>query len=189
MPFMKPGQPWLYDDTSGDIVGVKDPDGSERFFADRRKTEVFWQFTPGQTLAGDTDYNLINWLKTRPAPTSGTLGGLFFNTTTDKLNAFNDDASLRFKLGIGGIWTGGSSNRSMQIDFLGTNGNRLVESRNDAVTEDVLTMHTFFSIDRNGNIVNNGTAPILRVNGGPFAVVSVLLIAEQETYAQTISAK
>ncbi len=26
------GAPWLYDDTTGDIVGVKDPDGSEFYF-------------------------------------------------------------------------------------------------------------------------------------------------------------
>ncbi len=189
MPCMKSGSPLLYDDTTGDIVGVKDPDGSERFFADRRKTEVFWQFSPGQVLDGDTDYNLINWLKTRPAPALGQLGGLFFNTTTDKLNAFNDDASLHFKLTMGGTWAGGSSNRSMQLDFLGTNGNRIVESRNDAVTSDVLTMQTFFSIDRNGNIVSNGTAPILRVNGGAFTAISVLLIAEQDTHLLNISAK
>lgn len=77
----------------------------------------------------------------------------------------------------------------MQVDFLGTNGNRIVESRNDAVTQDVLTMHTFFSIDVGGNIVTNGTAPILRVNGGAFTVVSVLLIAEQDTHLSNISAK
>ena len=27
------GTPWLYDETTGDIVGVKDPDGSEFYFA------------------------------------------------------------------------------------------------------------------------------------------------------------
>lgn len=32
MPFMKQGQPWLYDDATGDMIGVKDPDGGERFF-------------------------------------------------------------------------------------------------------------------------------------------------------------
>lgn len=32
MPFMKPNQPWLYDDITGDMIGVKDPDGGERFF-------------------------------------------------------------------------------------------------------------------------------------------------------------
>jgi len=33
MSFMKSGLPFLYDDVTGDIVGVKDPDGSEHFFA------------------------------------------------------------------------------------------------------------------------------------------------------------
>ena len=31
--YMKPGQPWLYDSASGDIVGVKDADGGETIFA------------------------------------------------------------------------------------------------------------------------------------------------------------
>jgi hypothetical protein len=188
MPFMKSGQPWLFDDATGDIVGVKDPDGSERFFADRRKTEVFWQFAPGQVLNGDTNYNLINWLKTRPAPSTGQLGGMFFNTATDKINAFDDDASLHFKLTLAGTWTGGS-NRSIQIDFLGTNGNRILENRNDAVTSDVFTLQTFFSIDRGGNIVSNGTAPVIRANGGPFSVISALLIAEQMTSLPNISVR
>lgn len=33
MAYMKQGFPWLYDNSSGDIVGVKDPDGSETYFA------------------------------------------------------------------------------------------------------------------------------------------------------------
>lgn len=32
MAYMKPGQPWLYDETTGDIVGVKDADGGDSFF-------------------------------------------------------------------------------------------------------------------------------------------------------------
>lgn len=32
MPFMKPNSPFLFDDITNDIVGVKDPDGSETFF-------------------------------------------------------------------------------------------------------------------------------------------------------------
>lgn len=33
MPYMKSGLPWLYDDVTGDIVGVKDVDGDDSFFA------------------------------------------------------------------------------------------------------------------------------------------------------------
>lgn len=31
--YMKQGGQWLYDHSTSDIVGVKDPDGSEFFFA------------------------------------------------------------------------------------------------------------------------------------------------------------
>lgn len=30
MAYMKPGSPFLYDDQTGDVVGIKDADGSER---------------------------------------------------------------------------------------------------------------------------------------------------------------
>lgn len=33
----KPGKPWLYDTETGDIIGVKDPDGSEQYFATSRE--------------------------------------------------------------------------------------------------------------------------------------------------------
>jgi hypothetical protein len=29
MTYMKDGSPFLFDDTTGDIIGIKDPDGSE----------------------------------------------------------------------------------------------------------------------------------------------------------------
>lgn len=37
--FMKPGLPWLYDETTGDIVGVKDADGGDSFFT-RTQTDA-----------------------------------------------------------------------------------------------------------------------------------------------------
>lgn len=87
-----------------------------------------------------------------------------------------------------GSWAGGSTNRSMQLDFIGTNGNRLVASRDAAVTSDVITLATFFSIDAGGFIVTNGTKPVIRSNGGTYNLTSVLLIAEQVTSQTTISA-
>ena len=34
MPFLKsPNSPWLYDNTTGDLVGFRDPDGSDQYFA------------------------------------------------------------------------------------------------------------------------------------------------------------
>ena len=76
----------------------------------------------------------------------------------------------------------------MQLDFVGTNGNRLVASRDAAVTTDVITMATFFSIDRDGGIVTNGAAPFIRSNGGSYTLSAVLLIAEQATRQTLISA-
>ena len=153
----------------------------------RKKSEVFWSELTGVELTADTDYNLVTLLKGLPAPAFGTLAP-FFNTVSDKLNAYNDNTSLMFKLNLAGTWSAGTSNRSMQLDFVGTNGNRLVASRDAAVTTDVITMATFFSIDRDGGIVTNGTAPLIRSNGGSYTLSAVLLIAEQATRQTLISA-
>lgn len=40
MAFMKSGSPFLYDDKTGDIVGIKDPDGSESLFVTNRSTPL-----------------------------------------------------------------------------------------------------------------------------------------------------
>ena len=98
----------------------------------RKKSEVYWAGLTGRTLAADTNVDLVTFLKGRPVPTSGTLAP-FFNTTSNKLNAYNDDSSLAFKINLVGSWSTGSTNRSMQLDFVGTNGNRLVASRADAL--------------------------------------------------------
>lgn len=153
----------------------------------RKKSEVYWSGLTGVSLTSNTDVDLIALLKGLPAPAAGTLAP-FFNTTSDKLNAFNDSTSLAFKLNLVGSWSGGSSNRSMQLDFIGTNGNRLVASRDAAVTSDVITLATFFSIDAGGFIVTNGTKPVIRSNGGTYNLTAVLLIAEQVTSQTTISA-
>lgn len=109
----------------------------------RKKTEVFWSGITGLTLTADTDYNLVALLKALLAPAFGTLAP-FFNTVSNKLNAYNDNASLMFKLNLAGLWSAATENRSMQLDFLGTNGNRLVASRDAAVLPDVVTLATFF---------------------------------------------
>ncbi len=153
----------------------------------RKKSEVRWAGLTGVSLPADTDRDLIAMLKGLPAPAAGTLAP-FFNTTSDKLNAFNDNTSLAFKLNLVGSWAGGSTNRSMQLDFIGTNGNRLVASRDAAVTDDAITLATFFSIDAGGFIVTNGTKPVIRSNGGTYNLTAVLIIAEQVTSQTTISA-
>ncbi|WP_265436084.1 tail needle knob protein [Aeromonas media] len=155
----------------------------------RKKSEVFWAGLtgPDAVLAADTNRDLIAWVKALPAPQFGTLAP-FFNTVSDKLNAFNSDTSLSFKLNLVGSWSGGSAQRSMQLDFIGTNGNRLVASRDVQVTDDTVTLATFFSIDTGGNIVTNGTKPVIRSNNGSFTATSILLIAEQATRQTLISA-
>lgn len=45
------GAPWLYDESTGDIVGVKDPDGSEFFFARSPDMGLFFDDT-NQTDGG-----------------------------------------------------------------------------------------------------------------------------------------
>ncbi|MGY3943381.1 tail needle knob protein [Aeromonas tecta] len=151
----------------------------------RKKSEVFWAALTGASLVANTDIDLVAWLNALVAPTSGTLAP-FFNTTSNKLNVYNDNASVAFKLNLRGTWTGGN-NRSMQLDFVGTNGNRLVQSRDSAVTVDDLTLATFFSIDKNGNIATNGTKPVIRSNGAPFTVTAVQIIAEQITTETVIT--
>jgi hypothetical protein len=189
MHYMKSGQPWLYSDATGDIIGVKDPDGSERFFLSRRKTEVAWvNLTSPITLTADTDYNLISLLKAIPdTPQRGTLAP-FFNTTTNKLNVFNEGATLTFKLNLEGSWSGGGTNSSMELKFLGTIGNDVAAVRVAGQTADTVSMPTFFSIDKDDYIALNGTAPIIRANSRAFIINSILLIAEQMTHLPNISA-
>ena len=143
----------------------------------RKKSEVTYSFSPALTLVDGTAYNLINIIK-NTTPTSGTLAP-FFNVVTNELNCYNEDASVTFKLNVIGSWAGGSTNRSMQVDFLGTVGNRIVQNRNSSVTSDILMFSAPLSIDKNGNIATNGTAVTIQSNGGDFSVTNILLIAEQ----------
>ena len=45
------GAPWLYDETTGDIVGVKDPDGSEFFWARAANYSLFRDMSDQTALA------------------------------------------------------------------------------------------------------------------------------------------
>lgn len=150
----------------------------------RKKTEVYYS---GLSLAiPTTETNLIELLKTL-TPTSGTLSQ-FFNTVSNKLNVYNDDATVVFKINISGSWTTATPNRNMRLNFLGTNGNTLIASRNDAsITPGVVNFQIFFSIDKDGNIATNGTAPVIQSYGSVFTATSILLIAEQITAVASIN--
>lgn len=144
----------------------------------RKKTEVYFSGASILLTAG-TPVNLVNILKAL-TPASGTLAP-FFNTTDNKLHVINSSTTVGFKLNVVGNWANASANRSLQVDFLGTNGNRLVANRSSATTADSLTLATFLSIDKNGNIATNGTEVTLTAVGINFTITSALLIAEQVT--------
>lgn len=144
----------------------------------RKKTEVYYTGV-SVTLTAGTQYNLVNLLKALTA-NSGTLAP-FFDTTTNKLKVINDNASCMFKLNLVGNWANASSDRSLQVDFVGTNGNRLVANRSSDTTADSLTLSTFLSVDKNGNLATNGSTVNLTAVGINFTITSALLITEQVT--------
>lgn len=145
----------------------------------RKKSEVFWTGL-NLVVPEDTPTNLINLLKTI-VPTTGTLEP-FFKITDNKLHPFNEDATVQFKLNLKGTFTGAATAaRSVTLDFVGTQGNTLVLNRSQSVTTSTLSFVTFFSVDKNGNMVTNGTAITIFASGSPFTLSEVLLVAEQRT--------
>lgn len=149
----------------------------------RKKMEVYYS---GLTLTiPTTPTNLIDLIKGR-TPTSGALNA-FFNTTTNKLNVYNDNTSVFFKINIVGSWTTTSQNRSMVLDFAGTQGNRLTANRVDNTSHDIIQFNTHFSVDANGNMVTNGTAPTIQSNGSVFTATAILITVEQTTGVASIT--
>lgn len=144
----------------------------------RKKSEVYYSGA-SLVLAAGTTYNLVTILKAL-TPATGTLAP-FFDTTANKLKVINDNSSCAFKLNLVGNWANASSDRNIQIDFVGTNGNRLVANRSSATTADSLTLATFLSVDKNGNLATNGSVINITAVGINFTITSALLIAEQVT--------
>lgn len=144
----------------------------------RKKTEVYYSGASVVLTAGTTT-NLVTILKAL-TPVSGTLAP-FFDTTANKLNVINDNATCVFKLNLVGNWANASSDRSIKVDFVGTNGNSIVANRSSATTGDVLTLATFLSVDKNGNLATNGSVVNITAVGINFTITSALLIAEQVT--------
>lgn len=141
----------------------------------RDKSEVYYS---GVSFAiTSTPTNLITLIKGL-TPTSGVLNK-FFNTTSNKLNVYNESSTLFFKLSLSGSWQTGTQNLGMQLNFTSTNGNNLNTTRNPAATTDIITFSVFFSVDENGNLVNNGTDMMISTFGSSFNVTSLLIIAEQ----------
>lgn len=149
----------------------------------RKKMEVYYS---GLSLPiPTTATNLVSLIKAL-TPTSGSLN-TFINTTTNKINVYNEDASLFFKVNIAGSWTTASQNRSMVLDFAGTNGNTLTANRVDNTNPDIIQFSTYFSVDKDGSMALNGTAPSIKSNGSVFTATSILLTLEQTVVATSIT--
>ncbi|UIW11489.1 MAG: hypothetical protein [Enterobacter phage ENC7] len=143
----------------------------------RKKSEVFWTGL-SLVIPEDTPTNFINLIK-GVVPTTGTLEP-FFKIADNKLHPFNENSTLTFKLNLKGTFTGATTaQRSVTLDFVGTQGNTLTINRSQSVTTSTLSFATFFSVDKNGNMVTNGTAFNIFANGSPFTVSEALLVAEQ----------
>lgn len=152
----------------------------------RKKKEVYYS---GLSLVIPTAAtNLINLIKGLTPASGGPLGGTFINTTSNKLNVYNDNTSVLFKINIVGSWTTASQARSMVLNFTGTQGNTLTVPRVDATTSDVVQFSTYFSVDAGGNMVTNGATPMINSNGSVFTATAILLTVEQTTAQTLISA-
>lgn len=151
--------------------GVQGPSG---ITAVRQKSEV--TFTGLNLVIPTTATNLIGLIKALTH--TGSLAP-FFNTTTNKFNVYNNSSTVTFKINVIGTWTGASQARSMTVDFPGTTGNTLIASRDQAVTTDIVSLPTFFSVDQGGNLATNGSDITIKSNGATFTATSILLIAEQ----------
>lgn len=175
---LAPGQP-----ASATITGISPeqvlslsiPQGSTGITSARKKSELL--FTSLNLTIPQTTTNLISLLKVL-TPTSGTFAP-FFDTVNNKIIAFNNNSTMTFKLNIIGAFTDNDIERSMEIDFTGTVGNKLVESRDVRVTGDTLSFATFFSVDAGGNLATNGAPITIKANGRNFTANTILLIAEQ----------
>lgn len=157
-----------------DSNGLYSPQINNDYLWVRDKTEVY--YTSAFTITS-TPTSLISLLKVL-TPSSGTLNK-FFNTTSNKLNVYNENSTVFFKLSLTGTWQTGTANLGMQLNFVSTNGNNLNSTRNPAATTDIITFSVFFSVDRDGNLVSNGTDMLIKTFTSSFNVSSALIIAEQ----------
>ena len=166
----------IKDMETGVYFSVKELLNSIPTKTERRKTEVVYDFSPALIIPNSLT-DLIGLIENK-TPTSGTLAP-FFNVNTNKFKPYNIGSTVTFKINIIGTWGGGSTNRSMEINFPTSLGNKLVESRDAAVTNDDLSFPTFFSVDANGNLATNGSPVSIISNGSTFTCTKMVIIAEQ----------
>ena len=157
------------------VLSLSIPRGATGITSLRQKSELL--FTGLNLTIPQTETNLVSLLKVL-TPASGVFAP-FFDTTGNKLAVFNNNSTVTFKVNLIGTWEGGGRKRSMEVDFLGTEGNKLVDSRDVAVTTDTISLPTFLSVDAGGNLATNGAVITIKSNGENFTANTILLIAEQ----------
>lgn len=169
--------------TGNIVILEKDGEGgstpSEVQLHRRLKTEVSYR---NVSVTIPTTFTSLFDIISGLTPSAGKLYP-FFNTQTKKLNLYNCNESIFFKLNIVGVWEGGSgvSSRSMEMDFTSTEGNRLFSLRDTAQGEDdIISFLTFMSVDIDGNLVRNGSPIMIRSNGKAFVAKEILIVAEQQ---------
>lgn len=147
----------------------------------RIKVEVRFSDLTIALPAGSTGVDLLASLDGKtPHPASVTGLAPFFKLSDHKIHAFPVDSILPVKVNIIGVWAGGTTNRTMLLDFVGSAGNQITKSRDPSVPPpDVLSFITFFSVDKAGNLATNGAQMKLYSYGGDFTISEIVLIAEQ----------
>lgn len=151
----------------------------------RKKVEIGYSGLSLVLVDGVTA-NLVNILKGE-VQDFGVLAP-YFNTVTDKLNVYNDDASLYFKLSLFGSYAGGGSNKGIVVDFVSTGSDVITANKPTEIPGDFHLFQTSLSVDRNGGLATNGSDIDITAYGADYTINNVLLIAEQSTIETQLNA-
>lgn len=152
--------------------------------ASRKKMEVRYDAVAETIATGAA--NLIGIIKLL-TPAAGSLND-FFNQNSEKLNVYNDDATLFFKMNVTGTWNAASSNpNTMQVSFANSYGNIISSLKTSSMDADVLQFVTFLSIDKDGAIATGGSEITIKVLDSDFAIDSIFIVVEQFTTETVIT--
>ena len=102
------GAPWLYDETTGDIVGVKDPDGSEFYFQRAPRVGLFHHNATQIAASANTAYAMslgetdisrgISIVDTNKITVDRAgIYNIQFSTQLDRSNSGNDVVDIWFR--------------------------------------------------------------------------------------------
>lgn len=148
-----------------------------------QKTEILFKGLSIGVPTGATGINLIEALALE-SPEYGQFYP-FLNTESGKLNVFNTTEQVTLKVNIVGAFRGDSSNRSLTMRLLGTDGNALTQNRPAASELDIFSFVLPVMVDKDGNVASNGTAIQLFAGGGAFSVAECLIAVTQRVTPNT----